>query len=393
MITLKTITDRKNNTLRITFLLGYASFSAWVPVFTLWLEDMGLKGSQIGIIAAIPWAVMLVLQPIWGILGDRYGKVFCIRIALIASILGFALFPLLATHPWSIALWTFLASVFYTPILSLLDSIALDKAEQPGGISYSNIRFWGAPGFALGAMVTGWLIPEFGVQIAFYATACFLVMILLSMIGYPAKNPSGKSNDLAFKNVHIVLRNKILLGFLLVITIVSVGQSAITYYLPVYMRQIGGTPEMTGIALGIQALSELPFYLIATWLILKIGSKKVVLIAILATALRLFFYSINNHPQVVFFIETMNGITWTLLWISSVEFINEMIPSQWRTTGQSLLWAAYYGAGAIVGNLIIGRMYQTLEIHAVYGILSLSIWITLVITSCIFLSKKTKSIK
>lgn len=381
------------NTLRIAFLLGYASFSAWVPVFTLWLEDEGLKGSLIGVIAAIPWAVMLLLQPLWGILADKYGKVSCLRISLVVSAAGFFLFPMLATHPLSIILLTFLVSVFYTPVLSLLDSIALDKAEQPGGISYSGIRFWGAPGFALGAMATGWLIPIAGIQVAFYATSVFLVMILLTIYRYPGKNVSGNNAEMEFKDVGKVLRDKVLLGFLLVITIVSIGQSAITYYLPVYMRQIGATPEMTGLALGIQAFSELPFYFIATWLIVKISSRRVVLIAIAATALRLCLYSLNHTPQVVLLIETMNGITWTLLWISSVEFINEMIPSRWRTTGQSLLWAAYYGAGAILGNLIIGRMYQTMQIHSVYGAVSISIGIVFIVSLFILLSGKRRTIK
>ena len=86
----------------------------------------------------------------------------------------------------------------------------------------------------------------------------------------------------------------------------------------------------------------------------------------------------------------MNGITWTLLWIASVEFVNEMVPPQWRTTGQSLLWAAYYGAGAILGNIIIGRMYESLEIHYIYSILSLSILIIAITALPLFIFQKTK---
>lgn len=379
-----------NNMLRAAFLFGFASFSAWVPVFTLWLEDQEMKGSQIGFIAAIPWAVMLILQPLWGILADKYGKAFCLRIALVGSALGFLLFHIFSNNHITIIILTFLVSVFYTPVLSLLDSIALDNAEKSGSVSYSEMRFWGAPGFALGAMITGWLIPEWGAEIAFYTTAFFLLMVLLSICRYPIVNSLQKNMDIEFKGLNRVMTNKLLMGFLFVVIIVSVGQSAISYYLPIYMRQIGATSDTTGIALAIQALSELPFYFIAAWLIKRINSGTVVFIAIFATALRLFFYSVNYNPQIVMFIETMNGITWTLLWIASVEFVNEMVPSQWRTTGQSLLWAAYYGAGAILGNIIIGRMYESLEIHYIYSILSLSILIIAITALPLFIFQKTK---
>ena len=379
-----------NNMLRAAFLFGFASFSAWVPVFTLWLEDQEMKGSQIGFIAAIPWAVMLILQPLWGILADKYGKAFCLRIALVGSALGFLLFHIFSNNHITIIILTFLVSVFYTPVLSLLDSIALDNAENSGGVSYSEMRFWGAPGFALGAMITGWLIPEWGAEIAFYTAAFFLLMVLLSICRYPIVNSLQKNMDIEFKGLNRVMTNKLLMGFLFVVIIVSVGQSAISYYLPIYMRQIGATSDTTGIALAIQALSELPFYFIAAWLIKRINSGTVVFIAIFATALRLFFYSVNYNPQIVMFIETMNGITWTLLWIASVEFVNEMVPPQWRTTGQSLLWAAYYGAGAILGNIIIGRMYESLEIHYIYSILSLSILIIAITALPLFIFQKTK---
>lgn len=94
--------------------------------------------------------------------------------------------------------------------------------------------------------------------------------------------------DIEFKGLNRVMTNKLLMGFLFVVIIVSVGQSAISYYLPIYMRQIGATSDTTGIALAIQALSELPFYFIAAWLIKRINSGTVVFIAIFATALRLF---------------------------------------------------------------------------------------------------------
>ena len=42
-----------------------------------------------------------------------------------------------------------------------------------------------------------------------------------------------------------------------------------------------------------------------------------------------------------------------------MEFVNKLVKEDWRATGQSLLYASYYGAGAIVGNLWTGYLSDT----------------------------------
>jgi len=42
-----------------------------------------------------------------------------------------------------------------------------------------------------------------------------------------------------------------------------------------------------------------------------------------------------------------------------VEYVNLLVREEWRATGQSLLYAAYFGAGAIVGNFWTGFLYDT----------------------------------
>lgn len=389
---ISTLARSENNRLRVAFLFGFASLSSWMPLFNIWLKDCGLKGIQIGLVAAIPWVVMLLVQPLWGVLADKYGKLPCLRISVIAAALLFSLFPFVGKGIIPVAAMTLVLALFNNPVLPLLDSLALDHIEGRKNISYSNIRFWGAPGYALGAASTGWLIPVFGVKVAFYTGAVFLIFTLLALHGLPAATKKNRGIDLEFKNLSGILSDKILLFFMLIIVVVSMGQSAITFFLTLYMREIGATPEVTGAVIGVQALSELPFYFIAAWLLIRMKPEKVVLIAIFATAIRMFFYSINSNPHLVFLIETMNGMTWTLLWIASVEYINKLIPAKWRTTGLSLLWAAYFGAGAISGNIFSGWLYESMPMQRIYAINSLIIGAVFILAGSVivFNSRKIK---
>jgi PPP family 3-phenylpropionic acid transporter len=378
----------KNNSIRAAFLFSFASLSSWMPMFNLWLESKGLSGIQIGVVAATPWLLMLFIQPFWGMLADKYGKLLCLRISLVCALLLFAIFPFASAGIVFIAGMTIFLSLFNAPILPLLDSIALDHVETRQINSYSTIRFWGAIGYGLGATITGWLIPYFGVNVVFFSSAGFLFLTYLSAIKILNPALQHKGLDVEFKYFGRIISNKILLIFLFIIVVVSIGQSAITFFLTLYMRQIGASPETTGMAIGMEGISELPFYFIAAWLLRRMAPGKVVLMAILATSLRLFLYSINNNPNLVIMIEAMNGMTWTLLWVSSVEFVNNIVPAKWRTTGQSMLWAAYYGAGAVTGNIVCGWMYQQMPMKQVYATNSLMILITGIVAFYIFFFSK-----
>ena len=384
----------ENNRFRVVFLFCFASLGSWMPNLNIWLEDKGMSGTRMGYLSAIPWLVMLVVQPFWGLLADRVGKMRCFGFSILLSAVLFAIFPLSASGTPMIAAMIFLFAVFQSPILPLLDSLTLDHTSIDSTVSYSTLRFWGAPGFGLGAMLTGLLMPTYGSDVCFYLAAIFLVIGWLMARTFTVTPPSVSAADLSFRGLRQTLNNKILIGFLVILAIVSVAQSCSSFFLTVYMREIGASSTTTGTAIGIQALSELPFYFIAAWLLRKISPGKVLVIAIFGTALRLLCYYLNNNPYAVMGIETLNGVTWTLLWISAVEFVNEKVPAQWRTTGQSLLWAMYFGAGAVLGNISIGRLYETMPMQQVFGIFSLLVFVTGIISFMLFYrSAKSKSYK
>lgn len=352
------------------FFFGFASLGCWMPSFNVWLEDKGMSGAAMGYISAIPWLVMLLLQPLWGIMADKKGKMLCFNIAVLMAGLLFVVFPFVGKEKFSIGVFTLLMAIFQTPVLPLLDSLTLDHVAQQQNTSYSSLRFWGAPGFGAGALLTGFLIEHYGIDVVFYLSGIFLFITWVVARMLTSKKPTVSAADISFSGLRQTLENKMLLSFLIVVMVVSIAQSASSFFLTVYMREIGATSSVSGIAIAVQSLSELPFYFIAIWLLRKTSAQNVLQIAIWGTVLRLLLYYLNGNQYAVIGIELLNGVTWTLLWIASVEFVNSKVPAQWRTTGQSLLWAMYFGAGAVLGNVFIGNLYETLPMRQIFGIFS-----------------------
>ena len=116
--------------------------------------------------------------------------------------------------------------------------------------------------------------------------------------------------------------------------------------------------------------------------------KATLLITVSATALRLLLYSVVKDPHAAVFIEVLHGISWSLFWVVCVECVNMLVREDWRATGQSLLYAAYYGAGAIVGNFWTGFLYDTkMKISEIF-FLNAGIVCAVAVFVLIFLKKK-----
>jgi PPP family 3-phenylpropionic acid transporter len=359
------------------YVLAYASSAAWIFQFNVYLEVVGFKGAHIGYVASLIWLVMLVFQPAWGVWADRTGVVKCFQITVVMTTLTLTGFYFFGTTPTTAIIATLICSFFYVPVMPLIDSVALAHIERTKKLSYGNLRFWGAVGFGLGGPLAGK-----GVEMG-SANSIFLIAAGLSALAIPLSFRLSKSERVsssfvvATAGLREVLRDRAVQVFLLFITLASVFQSTIWFYLAVYMKEIGASAQMTGWAPSVEAYSELPFYFLSAIVFRRFGVLPALLATTLLASVRVWLYSTTDNPWLVLVIEASNGITWTWFWLASVEFANQLIRPEWRATGQSLLWAAYQGAGAILGNWWCGWLYgregNMRSVFAVNGLISIGI--------------------
>jgi len=156
-----------------------------------------------------------------------------------------------------------------------------------------------------------------------------------------------------------IFGNKILIFLLLSVFLISAGATTIWNFYFIYMKENGASASLVGYGISLQGLCELPLFYFSAKIIGRFGIKTTLLITVFTTALRMLLYSLIKNPNVALFIEVLHGISWSLFWVVCVEYVNMLVREDWRATGQSLLYAAYYGVGAIVGNFWTGYLYNT----------------------------------
>ena len=371
------------NKLRVLYFLVFCCTAAWLPIFADYCKERGLSGTSTAIILSITPVMMFLVQPFYGMLADRFGyKKTLLFSSLLASICY--VFYLFDGGFGYLFMITIFMAIFYNTLQPVLDSLSLKLVQKNPSFSYGTLRIAGAAGWAFTGIINGQLIDALNTTVIFAVSAVsMLLTFIFAFTLRPDREKAIATSDQSFKNVKEVFGNKVLLFLLFCIFLVSVGATTIWNFYSIYMKENGASASLVGYGLSFQGLCELPLFYFSARIIGKLGTRTTLLITVFATALRLFLYSIVKDPQAAIAIELLHGISWSLFWVVCVEYVNMLVREDWRATGQSLLYAAYYGAGAIAGNFWTGYLSDTKM--KIAGIFLLNAGIVVIVGLLIFI--------
>ena len=345
------------NRLRILYFLVFCCTAAWLPIFADYLKDHGLNGIRIGIVLGIVPFMMLLVQPFYGMFADRWGYK---KTLLSSSLLAAVSYIFYLVHGGFLFLFivTIFMALFYNTIQPVLDSLSLQLVQNDPSFSYGTLRIAGAAGWAFTGIVTGYFIEHINTSVIFVISAVSMLLTFLFAFSLKPDNKKIKKEEQAYKDLKKVITNPVLIALLVCVLLVSAGATTIWNFYSIYMKENGASASLVGYGISFQGLCELPLFYFSARIIKRFGIKTTLLITVFATTLRLLLYSVVKNPQAAIAIEMLHGISWSLFWVVCVEYVNMLVLEEWRATGQSLLYAAYYGAGAIAGNLWTGFLYD-----------------------------------
>lgn len=320
------------------------------------LKTRGLSGLQSGMILAIIPVMMFLVQPLYGMLADKLGykKVLLVSSALAAF--SYVLYLFDGGFLYLFIITIFMA-LFYNTIQPILDGLSLTLVQTNPAFSYGTLRIAGAAGWAFTGIITGQVIDHINITAIFIISAISMLLTFLFSFFLMINNKEEITlEQQSFKNLKHILSNKTLVIVLSCVFLISAGTSAIWYFYSVYMKENGASASLVGYGLSFQGLCELPLFYFSARIIARLGMKTTLLLTIITTVLRLFLYSIVKDPMAAIGIEVLHGISWSLFWVVCVEYVNKLVKEEWRVTGQSLLYASYYGIGTIAGNFWTGYL-------------------------------------
>jgi MFS transporter, PPP family, 3-phenylpropionic acid transporter len=338
----------KATTLRIIYFLVFCCTGAWLPKLYDYCIHKGLSGPQSALILSITPVMMFAVQPIYGMAADKLGYKKTLQFACFLSALCYLGFLYNGGFAWLISI-TIVMSLFYNTIQPVLDSVALQVAKHDPKFSYGTLRFFGAAGWAFTTIITGQVIDAVDITAIFIVSSITMFLAFLFSFFLKDEQPEASTVN-AYSNSWGVIKNPSLLFLLFCVFMVSLGATTIWNFYSTYMKENGGTDSLVGYGLSFQGLCELPLFYFSARIILKLGLKNTLVVTVLATVIRMLLYSVTKSPYAALPIELLHGFSWSLFWVVCVEYVNKLVDERWQATGQSLLYAAYFGAGAVAGN-------------------------------------------
>jgi MFS transporter, PPP family, 3-phenylpropionic acid transporter len=295
--------------------------------------------------------------PFWTEIADATGRHRTVLVSVIAVVLAAAFGLSLATHFVRARALHRAALLPLAPAMPLLDHAVLEALGDRAH-AYGRQRVWGAFGWAAAAPAAGWVTSTFGLPWAFYLFLAIMpwVALVATRVPYAARAGTRRIGG----GLSLVLRDSRWIPFLFTAFSGGVGLALSSYFLPLHLRDLGASFTLIGVAVAIPALSEIPIMVLGGALLARVGSRRMLIVAVATMALRLLLTGVITDHGVLAAVQVLHGPSFGVLWIAGVAYARELAPAGSRAVAQGLFLAVTGGLGGFAGSLLGGATYDAL---------------------------------
>lgn len=353
------------------YFLFFASVAFVMPFMVLYYQDLGFTGAQIGLLTGVTPLINILSIPFFTGLADRRNiHRSVMSLVLLVSLVLLAVFPFLRTF-WPVFTLLVLFTIFIAPVGAFADSATMSQLAAEKAY-YGRLRLGGTIGFGISAAVSGAVVQNYGLKIAFWGSAALLFFSLLvsqNFIFSPT-NIGERIKGGAFG----LLRNARWSLFLTLAFAGGLSFAPINIYFYPYLREIGAPESLMGLALTVGTLSEIPVLLFSDRLLRRFHAFGVLLLSVSFVVLRMLLLSATNSPGVALVLQLLNGVTIPLMIVAGVSYAAEHAPESLRSSAQGLFTMVFMGIGNGLGGFISGVLigsYGGQGMYLFFGLVTL----------------------
>jgi PPP family 3-phenylpropionic acid transporter len=350
---------------KLAYLLFFAAIGILFNYYALYLQRVGLSGTQVGIVLAVLPLARMLSQPIWGLLGDIYRLR---RVILSGACFGSALAALALDRSESFV-WllvvTMTLAILNGPIGPFCDALALEYLERTSRRQeYGSLRLWGSIGFAVASLAIGALVLGESVRLIVYLYSGTMALMGLVTASLPDV-PQGERATWSGSG-SILRGDPLLIRFLIGTTLIGMTLGIVNSYLIIYLTDIGAAGWMSGLTFALAGVLEVPLMAFASVIIRRWGLRAVLIGGVALQPLRWLLYTVITIPLMVAPTQLFHSIAMLSLLVAGVLFTDQQLASQWRATGQTAYAAALHGIGPSIGIFAAGVIYEYAGIGMVW---------------------------
>ncbi len=335
----------------------FSIMGLYLPYFNLYLAHIHLTGVQIGTLSAIR-SILLVVFPIaWGMLADRLqARRGVYLLCALASAAASALY--LVTTGFHGLVWvTILYGIFYSPIISFLESFTMDILGHRK-TSYGQTRVWGSIAFIAVVLITGKLIHVFPIHLILVMVLSFgILQAALALFLPEIRRPASPGGPVPPAPGRLGGTEGIV--FLTAAFLMLMSHGGYYGFFSIHLEQLGFDSTFIGIAWAVASISEIAVMLRSRSFFKRFSLENVMIGAFGVAAARWFLLSGITTGPLIWLTQVLHAVTYGAFHMACILYIDRLSSEKSKTLGQAVNNAVSYGLGLMAGFFVSGYLFET----------------------------------
>jgi nucleoside transporter len=342
-------------------------WGAWNVTLGLVMQTVGI-GSLIGNAFSVGPIASIAGSFLLGMAAARYlsPRMLMVILHLVGGVILFFLPSLVTPEHGDTFVWLLLGyMILYMPTVGLANTIALkslgDRVDR-----FPFVRAFGTLGWIAAGLIIGWAGLSASPQI-FQVAAVVSIALGLYSFTLPNVAPDTPPEEGLIKQILCVdafglMRQRSFLVFILCATLISIPLAMYYAYASAYVGSVG--IQNVGGTLAIGQMSELLFMFSMPWLYRRFGVKPLLLVGMIAWALRYALFAIGDGGSSLWAIYAgvaLHGVCYDFFFVAGAIYTGTIAsPKGVNAQAQGMLTLFTYGVGMLLGSQIGALLYAQL---------------------------------
>lgn len=351
--------------LTVLYFTSFAALGIFLPYFNLYLLHHGLTPWQIGVIAAVPALLKIIVPAFFGLAADRTGsRRRLIIVSCAATTVTFSLLLNVSDFVGILVVMVAFATA-WAPVLPLVEATTLETVDRLKRFDYGQIRAWGSVGFIAATIVMGLLLETFSDRIILYGVVATFAATTVASWGVPEAIAVARSTHITLGGI---LRRRSMPLFYAACILMQLGHGTYYGFFSIALETNGFSASVIGTLWTVAVVTEVVLMVWSGRVMARIGVAPLFVITFVAAMVRWGLMAAAPGVVGLLLAQSLHALSFGAFHIAAVTIIHQTVPPTLRATGQTLYSSLAYGVGSALGLLVNGWLYAAWGSNVLFGL-------------------------